>query len=81
MVILMLSPCSVKRRRLNFEARAAWGREIPIIPGCFFLSLTTSAGLRKETLRGSLPEACVASFSSSPPVVSDSRFSYHLVHR
>ena len=34
-VVLVLSCTSVKRPWVNFEAGAAWAREIPIIPACF----------------------------------------------
>jgi len=42
-VLLMLSPTSVKRPWVNFEAGAAWTREIITIPVCF-------RGLKKDDL-------------------------------
>jgi hypothetical protein len=42
-VIAILSPESVKRPWVNFEAGAAWVKEIIIIPACF-------KGLTKDTL-------------------------------
>jgi hypothetical protein len=42
-VILMLSPRSIQRPWVNFEAGAAWITGIPIIPACF-------AGLLKHAL-------------------------------
>jgi len=42
-VIAILSPESVKRPWVNFEAGAAWVKEIAIIPACF-------NGLTKDTL-------------------------------